>query len=170
MIKNKKIIGILTGTLIISSVMVGCENEDTTTQGQQSAKTSEQAVNIETEKKEVVEKEIYNENGVKVIYKNTEKDEYGDIRVNLRIENNTEGEVLIQARDTSVDGIMIEPSISDEIMPGKVINTDLAFMSFDLEDNDIDSFTKLETKLLVMDENWDDLFEIPINLDVEVEK
>lgn len=169
--KKIKTVGIAIITFIIGVMVGSCgnseiENQPTTTQ----QTTAQQEVQTTTVKEEEVTQEVYNENGVKIIYKNTVKDEYGDINVNLRIENNTEGKIIIQARDTSVDGIMLDPVISDEIMPGKTINTDLGFMSYKLEENAIDSFSKLETKLLVMDENWDDLFEIPIELDVEVQQ
>lgn len=163
-----KILGRLAGRFTIRSMMVGCRNE--TNQSQQITTTTENEpiVSIKTEKKEVGEKEIYNENGIIIIYKNTKKDEYGDINVNFRIENNTNDKIRIEDKDTSVDGIMIDSLTSYEIMPGKMIDLSMYFFSFELEENDIDSFIKLETKLRVIDING--VKEIPIELDVEVEQ
>lgn len=112
---------------------------------------------------------LYDEGGIKIIYKNTTKDDlFDDINMNLYIENNTDQSITIQARDTSVDGYMMDPTMSIDIEPGKKINDDLSFSSYDLEENSITTFSSVETSFLIMDDNYDDIALVPVSLEVEI--
>ena len=102
---------------------------------------------------------VYDANGVKITYKGCTDAWDGGINVNFLIENNTDKTILIQNRDTSVNGFMIDGVLSDEITSGKKANTALSIWKSDLEENNIVTVKELETVFFVMDnDTWDDLF------------
>ena len=57
---------------------------------------------------------IYDSNGLKVTYTGLSVNDFGEININLTIENNT-----FQVRDFSLNGIMFEPIFSCDVVSGK---------------------------------------------------
>lgn len=97
---------------------------------------------------------LYDENGVKIIFKDLDTDDsiFGP-QIMLYVENNTEQTVTIQARNTSVNGFMIDPSISTEITPGNRAVSGMTFMKSQLEENNITDFENVETSFHIFDDN-----------------
>lgn len=100
---------------------------------------------------------IYDENGVKIISKGISED--GSLMgpvLYLYIENNSEQDITIQSRDTSINGFMVDPILSSEIVAGKKSIDTMVFLSSDLTDNGIESIDEIETSFHIFTtENWD---------------
>ena len=102
---------------------------------------------------------VYDQNGVKITYKGFEDSWDGGINVKFLIENNTTKTILVQNRETSVNGFMVDANLSNEITAGKKVNASLSLWKSDLDDNRISSVDDLETVFIVMDnDTWDILF------------
>lgn len=98
---------------------------------------------------------LYDENGIKIVYKGLSTD--GSIlgpEVIFYAENNTDQVITIQARDTSVNGFMIDPSLSTEITPGNRAVSGMTFLSSQLEENNIADFETVETSFHIFDDNY----------------
>lgn len=153
----KKIKIIALAGLLISTVAVlgGCGSETTTEQNKDVASvTTEQG---ETSKKDETSKEdenksidkvIYDKDGIKVSAKGLSKDIMGT-KIKLAIENNSDKAVLIQNRDLSVNGIMMDGVFSANVEAGKKANDGISIFSSDLEENEIKDIKEVEFKLYI---------------------
>lgn len=110
---------------------------------------------------------LYNENGIKIMYKGISHD-YGYRNIDLYIENNSSKNVTVQVRDFSINGYMIDPIFSSDIAAGKKINDDISIFSSDLIDNNIDEIETIEFHFHIFDtDSWSNDFDtdtIKINL------
>ncbi len=100
---------------------------------------------------------IYDENSIRIISKQlvTDEDDIWGPRYYIYIENNSDKGITVQVRDTSVNGFMIDPSLSAEIAPGKKKVDDIMFMSSQLEENNIKEITEIETSFHIFDsDGW----------------
>lgn len=98
---------------------------------------------------------LYNKNGITITAKGL-TDEFLGTGLKLLIENNTGKSITVQARDTSVNGYMISPLLSEDVAPGKRANTTMTFMSSNLADNGITKITEIETSFHIFDTaTWD---------------
>lgn len=112
---------------------------------------------------------LYDENGIKIVYKGVNSDDniLGP-EVLLYIENNTEQTITVQSRDTSVNGFMMDPSLSPEITPGNKTVSGMTFMSSDLEENNVTDFETIETSFHIFNENYDSVVDTePITITVK---
>lgn len=167
MIKNKKIIGLLTGTLVIGSMMVGCGSEDTTTnQGQVSVETTQEETQDVVE--EIAGQEVYNENDIRISYTGIEYDDIYGVTVKLKIENGSDKHIIVQPDNSSINGIMVDAIMSQDVLAGKVANGKLAIFNSYLEDNNITKVENVETTLLILDEEYNTLNEVQVSLDVDL--
>ena len=99
---------------------------------------------------------IYAKQGLVVKYKGL-GEENGDTLINVYIENNTNKKIVVQVRDSSVNGFMIRPVFSSEIEAGKKLNDYLYFDKDDLKDNGITEIKNVEWKFLIF--SWDNEFD-----------
>ncbi len=99
---------------------------------------------------------IYAKQGLVVKYKGL-AEENGDTLINVYIENNTNKKIVVQVRDSSVNGFMIRPVFSSEIEAGKKLNDYLYFDKDDLKDNGITEIKNVEWKFLIF--SWDNEFD-----------
>lgn len=167
MIKNKKIIGLLTGTLVIGSMMVGCGSEDTTTnQGQVSIETTQEETQDVVE--EIAGQEVYNENDIRISYTGIEYDDIYGVTVKLKIENGSDKHIIVYPDNSSINGIMVDAIMSQDVLAGKVANGKLAIFNSYLEDNNITKVENVETTLLIVDEEYNTLNEVQVSLDVDL--
>lgn len=97
-------------------------------------------------------KVIFDNNGIKVIYTGIEKDNFYT-RVKMYIENNSNTDYTIQARDVSVNGYMMDPVFSCEVKSGKKANDTMDFFNSDFDENNIESLSNIEFYLHIF--NWD---------------
>lgn len=100
---------------------------------------------------------FYDQDGIKIIGKGLSSNDsiFGPGLI-LYIENNSDKNFTVQVRDTSVNGFMIDTSMSQEVIVGKKAITAVTFFSTSLEDNGITDIESIETSFHVFDtENWD---------------
>ncbi len=105
---------------------------------------------------------VYEGEGFKIVEKglDTSDDIMGPL-IWFYIENNSESLVTVQTRDVSVNGFMVEPALSTDIVPGKKVMDGLMFL--DLEDNDIDKIEEVQLKFDIFDtEGWETIVETDV--------
>ena len=103
----------------------------------------------------------YDVDGVRIVVKGLIMDgSYHGADVLLYIENNTDQNLTVQARDVSVNGIMLDPIFSSDVYGGKVAFDMLTFLKTDLEDNAIDDIESIELRFEIFDaQTWNDVAE-----------
>lgn len=99
----------------------------------------------------------YEADGVKIVVKKlNSSDSFWGSDLYLYMENNTEKNITVQARDVSVNGFMVDPVFSCEIVAGKKAFDTMSFMESDLTDNGITDITEMELKFHIYDaDGWD---------------
>lgn len=99
----------------------------------------------------------YDADGIKVVVKEMNSSEsFWGSDIYLYIENNTDKDITVQARDVSVDGFMIDPMFSSDVVAGKKAFDTMTFMESDLKENDIKEINSLEFKLHIFDmDTWE---------------
>lgn len=91
---------------------------------------------------------------VRIIAKGLSKaDSFWGPGVILYIENNSDKDVTIQVRDVSVNGFMVESSMSSDVIAGKKAISDVQFFSSDLEKNGIEDINDVEFYFHIFDMN-----------------
>jgi len=92
----------------------------------------------------VVRETLFEQDGISISLIGVEEDR-SSINVVFFIENNTERNITIQARDESINGFMVSGIISTDITPGKMAIDTLTFSNRQLEENGIYSIEDVET-------------------------
>ncbi len=95
----------------------------------------------------ITEQVLYEEGGLKITATSLDMSEFLGPELKVLIENNTEKDLTIQARDVSINDLMIEPTFSSDVAAGKKANDSIAFFSTDLEKSAIDKIAKIELRL-----------------------
>ena len=96
-------------------------------------------------------KEIYNEDGLRIVGKYVDENSLWGAAVLLFIENNTGRNVTVQTDDMSINGFMVTPLFSSTVYDGKMALDDITIMQSDLEKNDIQSVDEIELKFNIFD-------------------
>ena len=101
------------------------------------------------------------QNDFKIVVKKLEsEDSFWGADIYLYIENNSDKNAIIQLRDTSINGFMVDPIFSCEILAGKKAFDAITFFESDLEDNNIESINDIEFYFHVFElEGWDEIFD-----------
>lgn len=101
----------------------------------------------------------YDANGIKVVIKGLSKDDnlLGPSIV-VYIENTSAQDITVQTREVSINGFMIDPLFSCDVLKGKrAINT-ITFLSSDLEENNITDIESVDLSFHIFDmTSWDDI-------------
>lgn len=100
---------------------------------------------------------FYDQNGIKIIGKglSTEGSFWGPGLI-LYIENSSDKDFTVQVREVSVNGFMIEPTLSQDVLIGKKALTAVTFFDTDLEENGITDISDIEASFHVFDmDSWD---------------
>ena len=100
---------------------------------------------------------LFDSNGVKIVGKGLSADDsFWGPGVIVYIENNTDRNIIIQTRDVSVNGFMVESVMSEEVVAGKKAMSAVQFLSSDLESNSITDITDVELYFTIVDsDSWD---------------
>ena len=78
----------------------------------------------------------------------------------LYVENNSDKDITIQVRDVSVNGFMVDTSMSEDVVAGKKAISAVTFFSSSLEDNGITDITDVELYFHIFDQkSWDEIFD-----------
>ena len=98
-------------------------------------------------------------NGIKIVSKGlSEKDSFWGPGLIVYIENNSDQDITVQARDVSINGFMVDPSMSEDVVAGKRAITAVQFFDTDLEDNGIETISDLELYFTIFNqESWDEI-------------
>ena len=108
---------------------------------------------------EKIEKVLFEGNEIKITYKGITSDGFYH-NVNVKIENNSDRDYIVQVDDVSVNGYMIDPIFSCDVKSGKKANDKISFFDSDLEENDIKEIKDIELSFHVYnDDEWEDRFD-----------
>lgn len=99
----------------------------------------------------------YEDNNIKIVVKKlNSSDSFWGSDVYLYIENNSNKDITVQARDVSINGFMVEPVFSSDIAAGKKAYDTITFMESDLKNNNITDIEEMELKFHIFDmDSWD---------------
>jgi hypothetical protein len=101
------------------------------------------------------------QNDFKIVVKKLDsEDSFWGADIYLYIENNSEKNATIQVRDVSINGFMVEPAFSCDILAGKKAFDSITFLESDLEDNNIENIDELEFYFHIFEsDGWDNIFD-----------
>jgi len=102
-----------------------------------------------TETKETV----FDQDGITISFVGIDDDTLLGTNVKFFIVNNTDTAITVQTRDESVNGFMIFGMMSCDVLPGKMANASLTFLSSSLEENGIDEIEMIEFIFHIADKN-----------------
>ncbi len=103
---------------------------------------------------------LLDEEGVKITAKSIDVKSFWGPEVKLLIENNSDKSLTIQARNTSVNGYMVETMMSVDVAAGKKATESLTIMSSSLEEIGVTEIADIETAFHIFDSNtWEDVFD-----------
>ena len=78
----------------------------------------------------------------------------------LYVENNSDKDITIQVRDVSVNGFMVDTSMSEDVVASKKAISAVTFFSSSLEENGITDITDVELYFHIFDQkSWDEIFD-----------
>lgn len=111
---------------------------------------------------------VYENNGIRIISKDFLEDGVFGPEQYLYIENNSGQNIIVQTRNTSIDGYMVDTVISSEILSGKVRIDAMTFMKTDIETNGITNIETIETSFAILNaDNFETIEETaPISISV----
>ena len=122
---------------------------------------------VQTEEPVFVEEQVLvDEAGIKITATDFE-DGFMGPQLRLLIENDTEQNIIVQARNSSVNGYMIDANISSDIAAGKKSNDSITFFDADLEKCGIETIADMEFSFIVLDsDTWETYLEsAPIQIE-----
>ena len=183
---NKKFITLLI-LGVLGVTMVGCGNKEKeepkptetkppvtdTVKEEQKEETEEKVVEEKEESKETEKKGdstvvkgdstvIVDSKLVKISCTGKE-DGITGLDIKLEIENKGDKKITVQVKETSADGVMVEPATSIDVMPGKKAVDVMTIM----EDN-VKDVTQMEGVFDIIDaSNWDTIEDAPFNITFE---
>ena len=100
---------------------------------------------------------LFDGNSVKIVLKGiSDNDSIFGPALILYVHNYGKKAITVQARDVSINGFMMDPIFSEDVMPDKHSISAVTFMSTDLEENGITEFTDAELIFHIFDLiSWD---------------
>ncbi len=100
---------------------------------------------------------LLDEGGVKITAKSLDMDSLFGPEIKLLIENNSGKNLTVQCRNVSVNGYMIEPMMSADVVNEKKVNDSLTFMSSDLDACGITDIADIELSFHIFTtDDWED--------------
>lgn len=105
---------------------------------------------------------VYDGNGVIIVSKGLADDDTFGPELKLFIDNQSGEYITIQARNVSVNGYMVDSSMSADVPDGKRAIDGISFFSSSIDENNITDITDVEFSLVAFDDNMNDVFETDI--------
>lgn len=94
------------------------------------------------------------EDNFKIVFKKLDsKDSFLGTDIYLYLENNSGTDVIVQVENVSVNGFMIEPVFSCDVVSGKKAFDTITFFQSDLENNNIEEINEMELEFEIFDAN-----------------
>lgn len=166
---KKKVLAMILAAVVFSTMLAGCGSEsktpsdvkpDSGVAATEETETVSEEETITAGSSEVTldEKEIYNNNGIIVTARGIDSGLMGT-NVSLNIQNTTDQDVLITAKDISVnDYVMSQAGLYVEVAAGKAANDNICLYASELEECGIDTIAEIEFFLVVSDnETWEEI-------------
>lgn len=100
---------------------------------------------------EVEGKELYNQNGIRILGQYVDEDSFWGMAVLLYVENTSGKNVTISCDDMSINGFMVSPLFSSTVYDGKKSFDDITIFSSDLESNGIEAVENIELNFHIYD-------------------
>ena len=98
----------------------------------------------------------YNTDGIKIVVKGLKEDSILGPSIVVFVENTSGKNVTVQTRDVSINGFMVEPMFSTDVIAGKRAIDGITFLTSELEDNEITKIESTELSFHIFDsESWD---------------
>lgn len=105
----------------------------------------------------IAETVLLDEKGVKITAKSLDADALFGPEIKLLIENNSGEDLTFQARNSSINGYMVETMMSVDVVSGKKANDALSFSASSLEACGIETIADMEFSFHIFTtEGWDD--------------
>ncbi len=106
---------------------------------------------------------VLEEKEIKIVMKKVDsKDSFWGADVHVFIENNSDSDATIQVRNVSINGFMIDPIFSSEVLAGKKAYDTITFFESDLLDNDIKTIDEMELSFHIFSmSGWDTIYDSP---------
>lgn len=102
---------------------------------------------------------LFEQNGIKITYVGISEGYLGK-EIDLMIENTSDKNYVVQSKDFSLNGYMISPVFSCDIMAGKKANDEMTILSSYLEKNGITEINNFECAFHIFEDgNWDEQFD-----------
>lgn len=152
--------------ILLSLVLVACTFEVDT--GNDKTPSNDSVIpgsTSTTPSKEVTieEQVIYDAGGVRVTAVSLTHDSFWGPAVKVLVENNSDKNITVQARNCSINGLMVEPMFSCDVAAGKKANDTITFMESDLEEAKITLIKDIEFYLHIFDsDSWDEIANSPV--------
>jgi len=109
----------------------------------------------------IEEKVIFDQNDFKVTA--TSLDPTGSIfgaTLDVLIENNSSKRVTVQARNSAINGVMVDTIFSCNVAPGKKANDEITFSSTDLKRAGIETIKEIQFQLHIFDaDSWETIID-----------
>lgn len=161
---KKRILAVMmAATMVLSmSACNGSNSEDTsTTPANESSIDTEKADDVSdgvSEDVTIENQELYNQNGIVITATELNMNGTWGPEIKVIVENNSEKNITVQTRNSSVNGFMTEIGFSCDVAAGKKANDALTFTSSDLELCGIEKIANVEFSFNVFDsDTWDDI-------------
>lgn len=159
--KGKKIFGLMLCLSVYAMMAVGSgssSGEDKEISGVTTPASEESAVEQSTEDTSTVtieEQVLYDENDIKITATGMDDGLFGT-ELTLLIENNSSTGITVQARDSNVNGFMVDTMMSADVAAGKKANDSLTFETSGLKDCGIEQIATMEFSFHIFNtETWD---------------
>ena len=111
-----------------------------------------------TEEVTIEEQVIYDEHDIKVTAKALEYDDWFGPSIAILIENNSQQNITVQTRNSSVNGLMIDTLFSCDVAAGKKGNDKITFYETELDIANIEIMKNIEFQLHIFDsDEWKDI-------------
>jgi len=131
------------------------EKESDNAQAEDNATTEDNAE--DTSAVTIEEQVLFEGNDIKITATGMEDGLFGT-ELKLLIENNSSKTVTIQARNSNVNGFMVDTMMSADVAAGKKANDSLTFQASGLKDCGIETIATMEFSFHIMDaETWEDI-------------
>ncbi len=152
---------VLVFLLVLTFSLTGCgsgtasSDDNTVTPAKSTPKNSNTASDTPVEEESpdaaIEEQLLIDQEGVKITAVSLEEDGFFGPEVKLKIENTTDKNITVQTLDTSINGLMIEPTLSCNVAAGMQANDVMAFYTVDLENNGIEKIASIEFKFNIFE-------------------
>lgn len=135
-------------------------DQDIKSVGTTADKNNETSVTTTEEKGTTIEEQVLvDQDDVKITAKSMSSSLFGP-ELKILIENDSDTDLIIQTRNASVNGYMVDTMISEEVAAGKKSNTSITFSAQALSECGITTFTEMEFYFHVFtQDDWETYFD-----------